>query len=231
VVTRIVLLVAVTFLLACPSFMVERGGRRVFNPALAFLLDARARDGWQRPDEVVQALELAPDAVVADVGAGSGYFSERFSRLLPTGHVYASDVQDEMLARLDARVTKRELANVTVVRAGFDDPGLPERCCDLVFFSSVYKEILDRVGYMTRVRRLLRPGGRVAILEFRPDAPGAGPPREIRLTPGRIEAELVAAGFELLQSHDFVAPESFQIFAPSRRAMPAAYDPSPRTQQ
>jgi ubiquinone/menaquinone biosynthesis C-methylase UbiE len=145
--------------------MIVREGRRVFNPAWAGALEW-GRDDWQNPEAVLRALALPEDAVVADIGAGGGYFTERLSRAIPSGHVFASDVQDGMIERLNERVRDSGLANVTVVHARFDDPGLPDECCDLVFLSSVYKEIEGRVAYLRRVRPLLRPGGRVAILEF-----------------------------------------------------------------
>jgi ubiquinone/menaquinone biosynthesis C-methylase UbiE len=89
---------------------------------------------------------------------------------------------------------------------------LPEACCDLVFFSSVYKEIDGRIDYMGRVQRVLRPRGRVAILEFRPEAPGPGPPVDVRLDPDQIVGELAAAGFVLVERHDFLPRQSFLIF-------------------
>ncbi len=202
--------------------MVEREGHRLFNPTYLFLLDGRPRDSWQQADQVFRALALPSDAVVADVGAGGGYFTERFSEHLPAGHVFATDVQDEMLERLTERVRERGLKNVTVLRAGFAESRLPEACCDLVFFSSVYKEIEGRVAYMRDVRRRLQPGGRVAILEFLPDAPGFGPPAELRLAPEQIAAELDAAGFELLESHDFVVPQSYLIFGVRQTAVQGA---------
>ncbi len=198
--------------LACGPVTLEREGHRVFNPAYVPALDYR-RDKWQRPEEVLASLALPADAVVADIGAGGGYFTERFSRHLSVGRVYATDVQGEMIELLRKRVRERGLDNVEVVRVGFDGPGLPEPCCDLVFFSSVYKEIDGRVAYMRRVRSVLRCGGRVAILEFRPGASGPGPPREMRLPAGVITAELAEAGFALVASHDFLPRESFLVFS------------------
>jgi predicted methyltransferase len=194
--------------------MIEVEGRRVYNPRWAWALDV-GRDRWQQPEAVLTALALPENAVVADIGAGGGYFTERFSRALPAGRVLATEVQDGMIERLEKRVRDRHLTNVDVVRASFDAPGLPEGCCDLVFFSSVYKEILGRVAYMRRVRPLLRPGGRVAVLEFRPGAPGGGPPEAMRLAPETIIAELEAAGFALVERHDFLPRESFLLFAPA----------------
>ncbi|MEN8160207.1 MAG: class I SAM-dependent methyltransferase [Myxococcota bacterium] len=199
---------------ACSPPMIEVEGRRVFNPRWAWALEV-GRDDWQQPEAVLRALALPEAAVVADIGAGGGYFTERFSRALPAGRVFSTDVQEGMIERLEERVRARGLTNVEVVRAGFDDPGLPERCCDLVFLSSVYKEIDGRVAYMRRVRSLLRPGGRVAVLEFRPEAPGRGPPEAVRLAPAPIVAELEAAGFVLVERHEFLARESFLVFAPA----------------
>jgi ubiquinone/menaquinone biosynthesis C-methylase UbiE len=200
-------------LTGCPPILVEREGHRVFNPFYVFYLDADSRDEWQQPERVLDALALAPGMRVADIGAGTGYFSERLAqRVGPQGLVYATDVQAEMLARLDERVREQALANVRVVAARFDDPTLPPACCDVVFFSSVYKEIDARVAYMEKVRELLRPGGRVAILEFRPGAEGPGTPEADRLAPERVIAELAAAGFELREQHDFLPRQYFLVF-------------------
>jgi len=210
------LLALASLLLGCPSIMVEREGHRVFNPFYLPYLDSSPRDVWQKPDRVLGALNLEPDAVVADVGAGSGYFTERLARRLGEGGlVYATDVQEEMLERLRERMAAAGLANVVVVAAEFDDPSLPEACCDLVFFSSVYKEIDARVAYMEKVGRLLRPGGRVAILEFRPDAGGPGTPKADRLPLERVIEELATARFELREQHFFLPRQYFLVFAPA----------------
>ncbi len=201
-------------LLGCPPTVVERDGHRVFNPFYSFYLDANGREQWQQPERVLDALALAPGATVADIGAGTGYFSERLARRVgPDGLVFATDVQPAMLDRLRQRVRDHALANVRVVEARYDDPMLPAACCDLVFFSSVYKEIDARVAYMEKVRGLLRAGGRIAILEYRPGAEGPGPPQAVRLPPERVIAELAAAGLELSERHDFLEPEYFLIFS------------------
>jgi ubiquinone/menaquinone biosynthesis C-methylase UbiE len=218
--TRLTAALAVALLLAgCPPILVDRDGHRVFNPFYAFYLDADERDEWQQPERVLDALALEPGMTVADVGAGTGYFSERLARRVgPGGLVYATDVQAEMVDRLRERVREHALANVRVVAARYDDPSLPAACCDLVLFSSVYKEIDERVGYMEKVRRLLRPGGRVAILEYRPGAEGPGTPEADRLPPERVIAELAAAGLELRAEHDFLAQQYFLVFGAASAA-------------
>jgi precorrin-6B methylase 2 len=119
---------------------VERDAHRVFNPFYTGILEARDRDEWQQSDRVMDALGLGEGSVVADVGAASGWFSERFSRRVgASGRVYATDVQDIIIERLHARVAARGLHNVQAVRAAYDDPTLPDACCEVIFFSSVYK--------------------------------------------------------------------------------------------
>lgn len=200
--------------LSCFATMTDVDGHRVFNPHLRGFLDWESRDSWQKPDEVLAALRLPEGTAVADVGAGSGYFTERFSlHLGPEGHVYATDVQELMITALEERVQQRELHNVTVVRAAFEDPSLPDACCDLAFFSSVYKEIDGRVDFMRRLAPTLRPGGRVAILEFRPSYRGFGPPSDERLPRDQVIEELEAAGFALAESFDFLPREYFLVFA------------------
>jgi ubiquinone/menaquinone biosynthesis C-methylase UbiE len=197
----------------CAPTLIDVEGHRIFNPAYLFYLESGGRDEWQKPQEVLAALRLAPNAVVADIGAGGGYFTERFARHLDAGgRVYAVDVQDTMIDRLRQRVRDKGLSNVEVVKGAFDDPGLPPASCDLFFFSSVYGEIEDRAGYLRKVRRCLRPGGRVAILEYRPEAMAPGPPHQIRLTAEQIAQEFQATGLELAEEFDFLPRESFQIF-------------------
>jgi arsenite methyltransferase len=188
-------------------------GRTVFNPIYLFYLESKSRDDWQMPNKVMDTLRVAPGQVVADVGAGGGYFTEKLSkRVGPAGRVFATDVQTTMVKKLHRRVREAQLTNVTVVAAGFDDPSLPARSCDLVFFSSVYKEIEGREAYMKRLQPALKPEGRVAILEYRPDDPNPGPPKQYRLSEAEIVTEMQAAGYHLVESFDFLPRECLLVF-------------------
>jgi predicted methyltransferase len=200
--------------ISCEPTTIDHQGHRIFNANYLFYLETERRDNWQKPVEVLNALEISNKAVVADIGAGGGYFTEKFSKYLDlSGHVYATDVQDVMLEKLKERVAKRQLNNVEVIRGEFDDPMLPEASCDLVFFSSVYKEIDGRIDYMKKIKTALKPGGRVAIIEFLPGLMTPGPPMEMRLQPEQVIQELSAAGFTLVKSYDFLPREYFLIFA------------------
>ena len=190
---------------ACVPVMRDYEGHHVFNPIYLFYLESRERDAWQKPDEVIRALSLPPGASVADIGAGGGYFTEKLARAVgSSGRVYATDVQPVLIRKLQRRVEKRSLTNVTVIRGGFDDPGLPAQSCDLAFFSSVYKEIDERVEYMKTRRYALKEGGRVAILEYRPDTEAPGPEKKDRLPESRVIDELGAAGYRLVQRFEFL---------------------------
>lgn len=206
---------------SCVSSMHQYQGHTVFNPLYLPYLESTSRDRWQMPEEILDTLGVSAGDHVADIGAGGGYFTERFSRRVgPDGRIYATDVQEVMVRKLQKRVTRRGLGNVTVVHAGFDDPGLPPASCDLIFLSSVYKEIDARVEYATRMRAALKPGGRVAILEYRPDASAPGPPRKRRLDASVVVAEMAAAGFALEQRHDFLPREYFLVFTVASSVLP-----------
>lgn len=166
------------------------------------------RDGWQQPERVIADLSLAPGARVADLGAGGGYFTFRLVRAVgPEGHVYAVDIDEEMNAYVTKQAAKQGLTNVSTVLAAQGDPNLPEPV-DLLFTSNTYHHLANRSAYFRGVReRELAPGGRVAIVEYRPDVTSHSTPRET------IEAELAAAGFRLVKSFDYLERQYFLVFA------------------
>lgn len=204
------------FWLVCPSCaptMIDVQGHRVFNPEYLWYIESDQRDVWQKPEEVIEALRLTQGDVIADIGAGGGYFTERFSkRVGSTGHVYAVDVQEIMIDRLKERVKRHNLDNVTVIKGTFESPLLPPDALDIAFFSSVYKEIDHRISYMKRLRRNLRPGGGVAIIEFYKNGLQVGPEPADRLYENRVIEEMKAAGFSLMHSFDFLPREYFLLF-------------------
>jgi len=178
----------------------------------AHVFDDPERDAWQKPHEVIQALSLAPDAVVADVGAGTGYFSARLASMLPKGKVYAVDVEPDMVKHLAARAKREAKPNMQAVQGAFDDPKLPEKV-DLILFVDVHHHIDEREKYFRNLRGSLKPGGRVAIIDFRPDAP-MGPPKHTRIAAEKVKAELKAAGYSLAEEHPFLANQFFLVFTP-----------------
>jgi SAM-dependent methyltransferase len=184
---------------------------RFEDPALwAQRFESPERDAWQRPDLLVSALSLAPDARVADVGAGTGYFSVRLARAVPQGRVWAVDVEPAMVRWVLDRARRERIANLTAVLAAPDDALLPEPV-DLVLVVDTYHHIDARTAYFTRLRGSLRPGGRVAIVDFRLDSP-EGPPVAMRLAPEAVRAEMEAAGYALAGSLDTLPRQYVLIF-------------------
>lgn len=178
----------------------------------AHVFDDPARDGWQKPHEVIHALALGPRAAVADLGAGTGYFSARLANMLPAGTVYAVDVEPDMVKYLGERAKREKLENLKPVQAKPDDPGLPAPV-DLVLLVDVYHHIDGREKYFAALQSRLKPAGRVAIIDFRLDSP-EGPPKAARIPPAQVKAEMAKAGYRLAAQHDFLPRQYFLIFQP-----------------
>jgi SAM-dependent methyltransferase len=176
----------------------------------AQLFDDPARDAWQKPHEVIEALAPKPDAIVADIGAGTGYFSARLARMLPKGKVYAVDVEPDMVAYLGARAEREGLRNLLPVRASGAQANLPEPV-DLVLLVDVYHHIGERSRYFERLKNRLKAGGRVAIIDFRLDAKD-GPPRAARIPPRQVKAEMALAGYALAGEPQFLPSQYFLVF-------------------
>lgn len=181
----------------------------------AKVFDDPARDAWQKPHEVIVALGLAPDALVADVGSGTGYFAARLSHRVPRGRVYGVDTEPEMVKHLAARAKREGLANLVSLAGAPEDPRLPEKV-DLVLMVDVYHHIADREKYFRKLQGSLKPAGRIAIIDFREDAP-MGPPKRERISGERVRAELEQAGYALAEAHDFLPNQYFLVFRPGKR--------------
>jgi predicted methyltransferase len=176
----------------------------------AQVFDDPARDEWQKPHQVIQALNLAPGSVVADIGSGTGYFSIRLAHFVPKGRVYGVDIEPDMVKYLAERAKRDGLANITAVAGRPDDPRLPAKA-DVVMMVDVFHHIADRGQYFRKLRDSLKPGGRLAIIDYKMDSP-MGPPPSERISPDGVKAELRAAGYALAKEHDFLPNQYFLIF-------------------
>ena len=178
----------------------------------AHVFDDPERDAWQKPHQVILALALNPDALVADLGAGTGYFASRLANMLPHATVYAVDVEPAMVKYLAERAKREALPNLKPVAARADDPRLPAKV-DLILLVDVYHHIESRENYFRRLAASLKPGGRLAVIDYRLDAPN-GPPKASRVAPKRVKAELAKAGYALQEEHAFLPRQYFLIFRP-----------------
>lgn len=173
------------------------------------------RDRDQQPERVLAALGITPGMRVADLGAGGGYFTFRFAAAVGAdGIVYAIDVDPDMLGYLREQVEARGLGNVEVIAAALDSPNLPLDSVDLLFTCNTYHHLGDRAAYFRRLRPVLRPGARVAIIDH--DGRGwFGWLFGHATTAATIGAEMEAAGYRLQAQHDFLSQQSFLIFVPA----------------
>ena len=178
--------------------------------------DDPARDAWQMPDKVIAALHLQPGQIVADIGAGTGYFSVRLARSAAAPKVYAVDIEPGMVSYLRDRAAKEGLRNIIAVQAAEDDARLPEPV-DAILIVDTYHHIGNREIYFRKLAKSLKPSGRLAIIDFKPDSP-EGPPKEFRFPPEKFKAELANAGYALTGQLDFLPRQQFLIFQFARSA-------------
>ncbi len=181
----------------------------------AKVFDDPARDTWQRPDEVVALLGLAQGMTVVDLGAGTGYFEGRLSAAVgASGTVIANDLEDDMVRYLGERAKRQGWSNVRPQKVAADDPGLAPASVDRILVVDVWHHLSDRRAYAAKLARALRPGGRVAVVDFELTAK-MGPPPQHRLAPEVLAEELRSAGLAVEVAKESL-PEQYVVIA-SRR--------------
>lgn len=192
---------------------------RLFPPQDLGLLEGPDRDAWQRPDQIMDALQIGESSVVADLGAGGGWFTVRLAqRVRPNGHVYAEDIQSQMIQTIERRVQREGFAkNVTTQLGTADDPRLPPGAIDAVLIVDAYHEFEHPVTLLRNVRTSLKPTGVVGIVNFKKDGGGPGPSMEERVDPEQVIADARAAGLELRKRENFLRYEYMLTFGPASK--------------
>jgi len=156
--------------------------------------DDPSRDEWQRPQAVIEAMEIRPGMTVADVGAGTGYFEPWLSRAVGgSGTVLALDIEPDMVRYLDERAAREHLGNVRPALVPMDDPKLPAGSIDRILIVDTWHHIGEREAYAAKLRAGLKAGAKVFIVDFKLDAKH-GPPPQHRLAPEQVARELTAGG-------------------------------------
>jgi ubiquinone/menaquinone biosynthesis C-methylase UbiE len=170
---------------------------RIMNAPLAGRLDNPERLLWIPPAVVIGALAVQPGDAIADIGAGTGYFSLPLAHAAGSlGQVYAVDCQAEMLGHLQFKLDTGSISNIRVINADADSTGLPNASCDLVFMANVWHEFADRPAVLREARRLLNARGRIAVLDWRPDVEAVhGPPLHNRISASDALDDLQSVGF------------------------------------
>jgi len=164
--------------------------------------EEKSRDAWQKPQLVVDFLELKSGQVVADLGAASGYFSRPLARAVgPEGWVFAVDVEGGFFAPLQQLAQSQGVNNIATVLASADDPHLPQASTDLIFICDTLHHIEKRAAYYDKLKAALKPEGRIVVVDFFHDRDiPVGPRKEERLSPEQVCQELQAAGLKVTQN-------------------------------
>jgi ubiquinone/menaquinone biosynthesis C-methylase UbiE len=191
-------------------------GRR-FAPVMGYQgadwLERAERDDEEAPDVALNVLKIAKGSAVADIGAGSGYITERLAaRVGSTGRVYANDVQPQMLQMLARRLARKTITNVTLVQGEIDDPKLPGESVDLEIMVDVYHEFSRPQAMLRRLREALKPGGRMVLLEYRKEDPAIPIRPEHKMSVAEAKLEVEAEGFTLAKVDESLPRQHILIF-------------------
>ena len=159
-------------------------------------LERSEREQEEAPSKAVDALDFKPGQVVADIGAGSGYYTSRIAkRVGPTGRVYATDIQPGMIQLLEQRVKNESLTNVTTILGTMDDPKLPPRAIDVAIMVDVYHELQQPQLFLQRLKDAFKPDGRLVLLEFRKEDASVPILEVHKMSVAEVKAELEHEGF------------------------------------
>jgi ubiquinone/menaquinone biosynthesis C-methylase UbiE len=207
---------AVALIATAQSGVHPVSGRR-FAPVMgaggAAWLDRSEREMEEAPEKALDALDITKGSTVADVGAGSGYFTVRLAvRVGEAGRVFATDLQPEMLDLLRTRLSDRHLTNVTLIQGAADDPKLPPSSVDLALLVDVYHEFSAPQRMLQRLRETLKPDGRLVLLEYRKEDPAIPIRIEHKMTVAEAKAEVEAERFHLARVDERLPRQHILIF-------------------
>jgi SAM-dependent methyltransferase len=177
-------------------------------------LDDPGRDAYQKPQDVLAALNIRPGEVIADIGAGSGYFTFPLARRVgERGKVYAVDVSPDMILQLNRRIRDLRSTNVVSVLSDADDPLLPSASVDRFFFCDSWHHIENQPKYLSQIKKLLKPRGEVVMIDFHKKELPVGPPLRMKIAREDLIKQMNDNGFRLAREHTFLPYQYFLVFA------------------
>lgn len=216
---RAAALIALALAAPTPATAAQRPHARLFSPTDLGLLEGPDREAWQRPEQIMDALLIGEESVVADLGAGGGWFTVRLARRAVNGRVYAEDIQREMIESIQRRVQREGLTNVRTILGTPSDPRLQEPV-DAVLIVDAYHEMSDPEVLLRNVAKSLKPAGRIGIVDYSMEGGGPGPPIEERVDPARVINDARKAGLRLISRGTFLRYQYLLVFgrgdAPAR---------------
>ena len=178
-------------------------------------LEDPKRDAYQKPHEVMRALGLKAGEVIADIGAGSGYFTFRLTHHVgDMGKVYAVDVSPDMIRHINHRIRELKATNVVSILADPDDPLLPDASVDRFFFSDSWHHIDNQTQYLSLMKQMLKPGGEIIMIDFHKKELPVGPPMQMKIAREDLIKQMESNGFRLMKEHTFLPYQYFLVFAP-----------------
>ncbi len=190
-----------------------------------------ARDAWAKPAEVVAKLGIEPDMDLADIGAGSGYFTRRLATEAPQGTTYAIDVDADFKDHIEAELEHWRTPNIVTRLAVYEHPLLPQDSVHRVFISNTYSFLQDRVGYFMAVHKALHRNGKLAVIDWRADVDcprATGCPRPKQRVPEQVaREELTRAGFTVVERFDFLPYQYFLLLERTEDIATRAAQPKP----
>ncbi len=179
---------------------------------IAFLEDPQ-RDAYQKPMEVINALGVKDGEVIADIGAGSGYFAFRFSHHVGAqGKVFAVDISPDMILHMNRQIRDLKVQNVVTVLAAPDDPLLGDSSIDRFFICDVWHHIENQPQYLARLKRMLKPGGQIVMIDFQKRELPVGPPTSMKISRDDLVRQMETAGFKVAKEYTFLPYQYFLVF-------------------
>jgi arsenite methyltransferase len=178
-------------------------------------LEDPRRDAYQKPHEVLTALNIKPGEVIADIGAGSGYFTFRLAHFVgDKGKVYAVEVSPDMIRHVNRRIRETKTTNVITVLADNDDPLLPDRSVNRFFICDVWHHVDNQTKYLSLMKNMLKPGGEIVMIDFHKKELPFGPPMQMKIAREDLIKQMEANGFRVSKEHTFLPIQYFLVFAP-----------------
>jgi len=190
---------------------------RLHNDPKAYIgaLEDPKRDAYQKPHEVIHALNLKSGEVIADIGAGSGYFTFHLARHVgDKGKVYAVDVSPDMILHINRRIRELKANNIVTLLADPDDPLLPDRSVNRFFFSDSWHHIENQSKYLSLMKRMLKPSGEVVMIDFHKKELPVGPPMQMKIAREDLIKQFDGNGYRLTKEHSFLPYQYFLVFIP-----------------
>ena len=178
-------------------------------------LEDPKRDAYQKPQEVMMALGLKPGEVIADIGAGSGYFTFRLAHHVgDKGKVYAVDVSPDMILYINRCIRELRATNIVSILADPDDPLLADGSVNRFFFSESWHHIENQTKYLSLVKKMLKPRGEIVMIDFHKKDLPVGPPLPMKIAREDLIKQMESNGFRLTKEHTFLPYQYFLVFVP-----------------